>query len=116
MARRRTRFWLGGLAALLAIGGIVWRDASAQTPAGAQESGALLRDTFDADTKGWIAQGPNGKVQVTTDADHVKTGHGALEFSYVVGDKSGKQTPAKPTPGILPFDVLSRLTPNGALA
>lgn len=75
--------------------------------------GALFTDAFETDAKPWVAFGPHGKVATTDEAAHVKTGKGALEFDFNVGDKSGE----KPSdPNQLPLDVLLRPTPDGQLA
>jgi hypothetical protein len=59
---------------------------------------ALLRQTFDEDSAGWIAGGKGGTLRITHDAADVKSGSGALAFDYNIG--AGVAIAARPLRGV----------------
>lgn len=72
---------------------------------------ALLHNTFEEKTEGWIAVGPQSRIRVVTEAEAAKSGKGALEFQYTIQEKLDAKGGADP-----PVDVLIRPTPGGMLA
>jgi hypothetical protein len=48
---------------------------------------ALVKHTFESETDGWISMGSNGSVKVTHEAGAVKSGSGALEYTYSLDGK-----------------------------
>jgi hypothetical protein len=80
--------------------GLMWAGSLAFAPQSRAAEPILFQD-FENDTGQWKGVGGSAAVYVTKDAENIKTGHGALQFSYTV--QAGQ------------FEAMTRPLPKAAL-
>ncbi len=97
-----------------------WTAALGLLAGGVGAQAPLLNEDFREKAEGWLAAGPHGKVERTTDAAKLRQGKSVLEFTYKV---EGKEAVAKiegagksSSANILPFDILVKTFPVGTMA